>query len=81
MPCDCPSCRQDNILNGTLTTEECPHCSVVFTPTSTFQIMTDKSLVCDACVAKLFVKCDFCNKLHKANDLKKAMPNISPSPS
>jgi len=34
--------------------------------------MTDKSLVCDACVAKLFVKCDFCNKLHKANDLKKA---------
>lgn len=72
MPCECPNCRKDNILNGTLTTEKCPICSVVFEAKSLFQIMPDKTIVCNDCISKHFVKCGFCNKLHRADSLKSA---------
>jgi hypothetical protein len=69
-PCDCPHCRKDNILNGTLTTEYCPLCSVKFDAKSSFQIMTNKILVCDNCVNTKFVKCNFCNELHRSDTFK-----------
>ncbi len=72
MPCDCPNCRKDNILNGTLTTEKCSICSVVFEAKSPFQIMSDKTIVCNDCVYKYYVKCGYCGKLHKETSLKSA---------
>lgn len=70
MPCDCPSCKRDNILNGTLTAN-CGSCSTVLSATVTFQIMGDKSLVCDACVTQHYTSCVTCQKLHKKTDTKK----------
>jgi hypothetical protein len=69
MPCDCPACRRDNILNGTLT-GECNCCHTKLDAHSSFQIMGDKSLVCDKCAKEHYITCVCCNKLYNKNESK-----------
>jgi hypothetical protein len=69
MPCDCPSCKRDNILNGTLVAD-CACCSTKLDALTPFQIMGDKSLVCEKCVTEHYVMCANCQKLHKKSDTK-----------
>jgi hypothetical protein len=69
MPCDCPACKRDNILNGTLT-GECNHCHAKLDAQSSFQIMGDKTLVCDKCVAEHYIVCFCCNKLYSKAEAK-----------
>lgn len=71
MPCECPNCRKDNILNGTLIAD-CSCCSTRLSATLKFQVMPDKSLVCDDCVTKHYCSCGFCNKSFKKDGMKKA---------
>ena len=68
MSCDCPNCKRDNILNGTLT-ESCSSCSTKLDAKSKFQIMVDKSFVCDECISKYFVLCSCCQILCKKEKL------------
>lgn len=69
MSCDCPNCKRDNILNGTLTAD-CAICSTRLDINIKFQIMPDKTLVCDKCVNEHFVICKCCSKLYKKTALK-----------
>ena len=69
MPCDCPACKRDNILNGTLT-GECNYCHSKLDAHSSFQIMGDKSLVCDKCVTEHYIKCYCCDKLYNKSEAK-----------
>jgi len=69
MSCDCPNCKRDNILNGTLTAD-CAICSTRLDINVKFQIMPDKSLVCDKCVNEHFVICKCCSKLYRKSSLK-----------
>ncbi len=69
MSCDCPNCKRDNILNGTLTAD-CFLCSTKLDINVKFQIMPDKTLVCDKCVTEHYVLCNGCKKLHKKGTLK-----------
>jgi hypothetical protein len=69
MPCDCPACKRDNILNGTLT-GECNHCHSKLDAQSSFQIMSDKTLVCEKCVAEHYIFCPSCNKSYKKSEAK-----------
>jgi hypothetical protein len=71
MPCDCPSCQKDNILNGTLK-GKCANCQCELDALSKFQIMGDKTLVCDRCVAENYIECICCQKLHKKDNIKRA---------
>jgi len=68
MSCDCPNCKRDNILNGTLT-ENCSSCSIKLDVKSKFQIMADKSFVCDECVSKYYILCPSCRKLDKKDKM------------
>src|SRR5579862_8152770 len=76
--CDCAQCKRDNILNGTLTAD-CSICSTKLDMNVKFQVMTDKTLVCDKCVAEHFVVCGCCAKLHKKGTLK-LVPSESNEP-
>ena len=69
MPCDCPSCRRDNILNGTLT-GECSHCHSKLDAQSSFQIMGDKSLACEKCAIEHYIVCFCCNKSYNKSEAK-----------
>jgi len=69
MSCECPNCKKDNILNGTLVID-CPLCSNKIDATSKFQVMPDKSVVCETCVTAFYVLCRSCNKLHKKTAMK-----------
>jgi len=69
MPCDCPSCKRDNVLNGTLIAD-CGCCSTKLDALVPFQIMGDKSLVCDKCITEHYILCTSCQKLHKKADTK-----------
>ena len=71
MPCECPACRRDNILNGTLTTEKCCDCQTLLTPAFKFIILGDKNLICEVCVSANYSKCNSCGKLHQKGDTKK----------
>ena len=71
MPCECPACRRDNILNGTLLTEKCFDCQTILSPTYKFVILGDKNLVCNVCVSAHYIKCATCSKLHKKEEAKK----------
>ena len=64
MSCDCLQCKRDNILNGT-STADCSVCSTKLDGNGKFQIMSDKTLVCDACVDLHYILCPSCSKLHK----------------
>jgi hypothetical protein len=68
--CDCPNCRKDNILNGTLTTATCECCTTPLIPTISFQIMPDKTLVCEPCIKLHFVNCSYCVKPHRKSTMK-----------
>ena len=70
MPCDCPSCKRDNILNGTLI-EKCGFCQKQLDALTPFQIMADKSLVCEPCVKEHYTECVNCNKPFKKSEVKK----------
>jgi hypothetical protein len=69
MPCDCPSCRRDNILNGTLT-GECNQCHTKLDALSSFKIMGDKSLVCEKCSMEHYIVCFCCEKSYNKNESK-----------
>lgn len=69
MSCDCPNCKRDNIINGTLTAD-CAICSTRLDINIKFQIMPDKTLVCEKCVAEHFIACKCCSKLYKKTSLK-----------
>ena len=71
MTCNCPSCKKDNILNGTMTAN-CECCQSVLTATTPFKVMGDKSLVCEKCMVEYYINCTNCGKLHKKNESKKA---------
>lgn len=71
MPCDCPNCRRDNIINGTLVAE-CNHCHGRLDALSSFKIMGDKTLVCDSCVSIYYVKCGCCDKFYNKTEAKVA---------
>ena len=70
MPCECPACKRDDILNGTLITEICFDCHTLLSPTFKFQILGDKNLVCDVCISANYIRCTACSKFHKKNDSK-----------
>ena len=69
--CDCPSCRRDNILNGTLT-DKCACCQCELNAQTKFQVMGDKTLSCEKCITKHYITCVSCQKLHKKLESKKA---------
>lgn len=69
MSCDCPNCKRDNILNGTLTAD-CAICSTRLDANVKFQIMPDKTLACEKCVTEHFVVCKNCSKLHRKGSFK-----------
>lgn len=69
MSCECVNCKRDNILNGTITAD-CVSCSTKITATTQFQIMIDKSIVCDECIKKDYFLCIRCQKPHKKADAK-----------
>lgn len=69
MACDCPACKRDNILNGTLI-EKCSFCQKQIDAQTPFQVMADKSLVCDPCVALHYENCHSCNKPVKKTESK-----------
>ena len=78
MPCDCPTCKRDMVLNGTIK-EKCACCQKELDALSKFQIMGDKSLVCDDCVATQYVMCPACQKLHKKAETKLATFRDTPN--
>jgi len=69
MSCECPNCKKDNILNGTLTID-CSLCFTKIDANTKFQLMRDKTFVCEKCVTEHFVVCNCCNNLHKKSSLK-----------
>ena len=79
MPCDCVNCKKDNILNGTLKAD-CSICKKSINTLNPFQVMGDKSLVCDVCIKEYFVCCNTCRKLHKKENTKKVILSSGESP-
>ena len=69
MTCDCPNCKKDNILNGTLIAH-CSLCSHKLSVKYKFQVMDDKSLVCEKCIKLHYTTCPNCSKLHKTDKMK-----------
>ena len=74
MPCNCSSCRRDNILNGTLT-EKCACCQMDITAQIPFKIMGDNSLVCETCYKEFYCACNKCTKFYKKTDMKEVVLN------
>jgi hypothetical protein len=69
MSCNCASCQRDNILNGT-STGNCFLCSTILDKQTSFQIMPDKTLVCEKCISEKYQVCNCCRKLNKIDELK-----------
>ena len=69
MPCNCPSCRRDNILNGTLV-EKCAFCQKDITAQVPFKVMGDATLVCETCHKEHYDTCNCCNKFYKKTEMR-----------
>jgi len=78
MPCNCPSCRRDNILNGTLV-EKCACCQTEINAKITFKVMGDGSLVCESCYKEHYDNCIYCNKPFKKTELKNVVKDEQPA--
>src|SRR4051812_38030194 len=74
MSCDCVQCKRDNILNGTLVAD-CAMCSTKLDINVKFQVMPDKTLVCEPCIAEHFKVCPSCRKSHKKTNYKTVTSN------
>lgn len=68
MNCDCPNCKKDSILNGTLK-GNCSECKKELDALSEFYVL-DKMLVCDDCKKEHYVECSICKKFHKKTTSK-----------
>src|ERR1035437_1697273 len=74
MPCNCPSCRRDNILNGTLI-EKCGCCQKDITAQVPFKVMGDNTLVCGICHQQHYDTCNNCNKFFKKTEMREMIRN------